>query len=212
MKWTVLIAVVLVATQVFALPGEPVRRLSTAEAVKKAKETPGFDEVMALRNDPKLKTDVLKRNQLLSKVSTILRLKLENVITLEVPVQANLARLTNISPLEVLSEIIRQTSIIGDSNSTAREKEIARLTVELMAKSSNEVSGVIEPGQAAPTPEKVKAIMEISNKIAAMQFGTTSAKFVEAYKAALREGKTTEQAVRIASKNKFSEKELRECQ
>lgn len=200
-------AILVVSSQVFAAPArETVKRLSQAEAIKAAKETPGFDEIMAMKDQP------AKRNEVIKKIDSILKLKLENVVTLDITLQSNLSKIVKISPLEVLAEIIRQTSIISDQASTPREKEMAKLTIELIAKSSQLVSGVLAPGETAPTPAKVKEIMDLSNKIAAMEFGTTSKKFVEAYEKALRNGATTEQAVRIASKNKFTEKELRECQ
>ena len=58
----------------------------------------------------------------------------------------------------------------------------------------------------------VTKIIEVSRKISSLDFGTASDAFVAKYERALREGKSVDQAVRLASNNKFGVRELRECE
>ena len=82
-----------------------------------------------------------------------------------------------------------------------------------MAQASRQVSGIYR-NAADENAQKATAlkIIQISDKISDLSLSPNANKFVEAYERALREGKTIEQAVRIASKGKFTEKELRECE
>ena len=90
---------------------------------------------------------------------------------------------------------------------------MAKKSLELIAKASHTVESlVLNSAQAEQQKIAVAKIIEISSKISSLDFGQSSKSFIEKYEKALTEGKSVEEAVRIASNGKFTEKELRECE
>lgn len=206
MKSLIIILSLFLSVNSFAAP-EPVRRLTTAEARTRVEKSRTYEEILRMQRDPS------KRAQLMAKIEAVVKLNLKDVIALDSVAQSGLVNLVNVHPLEVLSEVARLSSTVKDPSVSARDKQMAQTTLRLMAQGSRNVTGIFR-NAAEANAQKATAmkILQISNKIAALSMSPNTKQFVEAYERALREGKSVDQAVRIASKGKFTEKELRECE
>jgi len=205
-KSLVVLLTLLVSVTSFAAP-EPVRRLTTAEARTRVEKSRTYEEILRMQRDPS------KRTELMAKIEAVVKLNLKDVVALDSVAQSALVTLVNVHPLEVLSEVARLSSTVKDPSVAPREKQMAQTSLRLMAQASRSVSGIYR-NAAEANAQKATAvkILQISNKISALSLSPATKKFVEAYEKALREGNTVDQAVRIASKGKFTEKELRECE
>ncbi len=206
-----LIFIVILFTTVlsFSAP-EPVKRMSPADARKRVSESATYEQLMKLREDPK------KHNELMTKLSEIVQKNLNGVIALDAPMQTGISRLVKVNPLEVLTQITHLASVVKDPKSSPREKEAAQTNLKLIAESAHLVSGVTKDpakakAQAQADAAAVVKIIEISDKISSLAPSEPIRKFIESYSKEIREGNSIEQAVRVASKDKFTEKELREC-
>jgi hypothetical protein len=211
MKKMIVLAVLLISQMVFAAPGQPTaRRLTPAQAREAVQNSPTYKMIEQMRREGK---DITSDPAMMRRVNSVLDVNLRNVVTLNAASRANLIKLLNISTLDVMSEVARLSSIAKDPSSTAQQKQMAAKGLELMAKAGHTVNGLVRNSAEAQRQQAaIKEIIEVSNKISALDFGAASKSFVEKYERALTEGKTVEEAVRIASNGKFTKKELRECE
>lgn len=204
-----LIVAALITLTQFAYTAE-VRRMSTAEAQARVERSATYQEIVRAREAGK---DITADARLMDRVNKMLELSLKDLVTLSSAESAVLIKLININAKDILSEVARLSSVAKDATSTAMEKDMAKKSIELIAKASHTVESlVLNSAQAEQQKAAVAKIIEISSKISSLDFGQASKSFVEKYEKALTEGKSVEEAVRIASNGKFTEKELRECE
>lgn len=204
-----LIVAALITLTQFAYTAE-VRRMSTAEAQARVERSATYQEIVRAREAGK---DITTDARLMDRVNKMLELSLKDLVTLSSAENAVLIKLININAKDILTEVARLSSVAKDATSTAMEKDMAKKSLELIAKASHTVESlVLNSAQAEQQKVAVAKIIEISSKISSLDFGQASKSFVEKYEKALTEGKSVEEAVRIASNGKFTEKELRECE
>ncbi len=207
MKKMMMIAVLTLAQLSYA--GE-VRRMSTAEASARVEKSATYKDIVKAREDGR---DITSDAKLMERISKMLDLSLRDLVSLSSTESNNLLRLINVNAKDVLTEVARLSSIAKDSTTSAQEKEMAKKSLELIAKSAHTVESLaINSEQAKKQQEAVTRIIELSSKISALDFGQASKSFVEKYEKSLIEGKSIEESVRIASNGKFTEKELRDCE
>ena len=204
-----LIVAALITLTQFAYTAE-VRRMSTVEAQARVERSATYQEIVRAREAGK---DITTDARLMDRVNKMLELSLKDLVTLSSAENSVLVKLININAKDILTEVARLSSIAKDSTSTAMEKDMAKKSLELIAKASHTVESlVLNSAQGEQQKAAVAKIIEISSKISSLDFGQASKSFVEKYEKALTEGKSVEEAVRIASNGKFTEKELRECE
>lgn len=204
-----LIVAALITLTQFAYTAE-VRRMSTAEAQARVERSATYQEIVRAREAGK---DITADARLMDRVNKMLELSLKDLVSLSSAENAVLIKLININAKDILTEVARLSSVAKDPTSTAMEKDMAKKSLELIAKASHTVESlVLNSAQAEQQKAAVAKIIEISSKISSLDFGQASKSFVEKYEKALTEGKSVEEAVRIASNGKFTEKELRECE
>lgn len=204
-----LIVAALLTLMQFAYAAE-VRRMSTVEAQARVERSATYQEIVRAREAGK---DITTDARLMDRINKMLELSLKDLVSLSAAENAVLIKLININAKDILSEVARLSSIAKDSTATVQEKEMAKKSLELIAKASHTVDAlVINSEQAQQQKAAVAKIIEISNKISSLDFGQSSKSFIEKYEKALIEGNSVEEAVRIASNGKFTEKELRECE
>lgn len=205
-----LVAAILVLTQMaHSAPGEA-RRMTTAEARSRVERSATYRDIVTAREAGR---DITADPRLMERVTRMVDLSLTNVVTLSAAEKTGMIKLINISARDVLTEVSRLSSIAKDPTSSAKEKAMAAKSLKLMVKASHTVNSLARNSADAQRQiQGVAKIIEISNKISALDFGTSSTQFIQKYERALTEGKTVEEAVRIASNGKFTERELRECE
>lgn len=190
--------------------GAEVRRMSTAEAQARVERSATYQEIVKARAAGK---EVTSDARLMERINKMLDLSLRDLVSFSTAENMNLIKLININAKDVLTEVARLSSVAKDSTSTAQEKDMAKKSLELIAKAAHTVDSlVVNSSQAQKQKESVAKIIEISDKISGLDFGQASKTFVEKYEKALTEGRSVEESIRIASNGKFTEKELRECQ
>lgn len=209
MKKLIVAALITLTQFAYTAPAE-VRRMSTGEAQARVERSATYQEIVRAREAGK---DITTDARLMDRVNKMLELSLKDLVTLSSAENAVLIKLININAKDILTEVARLSSIAKDSTSTAVEKDMAKKSLELIAKASHTVESlVLNSAQAEQQKIAVAKIIEISSKISSLDFGQASKSFIEKYEKALTEGKSVEEAVRIASNGKFTEKELRECE
>ena len=208
MKSILLLVAIMISSQAFAVVGEaPVRRMNAAESRARVESSRTLEDILKMQRDPN------RQAELLSKIDAVVKLNLKNVVSLDGVHQTALVKMVNIAPLEVLAEVARLASVAKDPTVSAKEKQMAISSLELMADAASNVSGITHnSAEAQAQKAKVIEIIEVSNKISALDFGNSSKQFVEKYQRALREGKSVKDAVKEASNGKFTEAELRDCE
>lgn len=207
MKKLLVAAILIVAQGLFAAEA---RRMTTAEAAARVDRSHTYKEIVKARESGK---DITADAKLMDKINKMLDLSLKDLISLTSAENTSLIRLMNVNAKDILTEVARLSSIAKDSTSSAQEKEMAKKGLELIVKASHNVESLaVNSEQAQKQKESVTKIIEISGKISSLNFGEASKIFIEKYEKALTEGKSIDEAVRIASNNKFGEKELRECE
>lgn len=203
-----IVAGILVVSQM-AFTAE-VRRMSEAEARSRVESSKTYRDIEAAREAGR---DITKDPVLMERISKVVDLSLKDVVSLSATESNSLIKLLAINARDVMTEIARLSSIAKDSSSSAQERDMAKKSLELIAKAGNTVESlVVNEAQAQKQREKIASIIQISGKISALDFGQSSKTFVEKYERALTEGKSVEDAIKIASNGKFTEKELRECE
>ncbi len=202
MKKLFVLALLVVSQISFAAPAREVVRRMTIEQARE-RVTRDIERLRAQGKD--VMNDTALRGRVITSTS-------RRVVTLAGDQHTNLSKLASISTVEVLSELTRLSSIASDPSSTAKQKAMAAKSLQLMALAGTGVSTLISSSPTAAQRTSVAKIIEVSRKISSLDFGTASDAFVAKYERALREGKTVDQAVRIASNNKFGVRELRECE
>lgn len=186
-----------------------VRRLSVTEARESVQKLNIYKEIEKARTQGR---DILTDAALKPKLNKVVEITLKNITSVSAVESNNLIRLLSLSPLDVMSEVARLSSVSKDRTSTAAEKSVAVKNLELIIKASNTVDGlVLNEVDAAKQQAKVKEIIKISEKISNLGLGEKSEQFTKKYERALIEGKSISEAVKIASEGKFTEKELRDC-
>ena len=159
--------------------------------------------------------DITSDRAMMDRVSKVLDLNLRGVVELSSGENLNLIKLLNVNTLDVMAEVARLSSIAKDpaNASKPQAREAASTALRLMAKAGTTVKSlVLNSAEARTQAEAVKQIISISNKISSLDYGQASKSFIEKYEKALTEGKSVEEAIKIASNGKFTEKELRECE
>ena len=202
-----IVAGILIASQlVFA----QARRMSPAEARTRIERSATFKEIDTAKRAGK---DITADPRLMERVGRVMETTLKGVIELSGPQNTNLMKLVILSPRDVMAEVARLASIAKDPASSAQEKAMAVKTISLITKAAHTVPSLARnSAEAAAQQAKIAKIIEISEKISALDFGQASKSFVAKYERALAEGKSIEEAIKVASNGKFSEKQLRECE
>lgn len=207
---TLIVAAILVLTQLsHAAPGE-VRRLSSTEARTRVEQSATYRDIVRARDAGR---DITTEARIMEKVNRMLDTSLQGVVSLSAGEKSNMAKLININARDVLTEVARLSSVARASNTTPKEKQMAAKAIKLIAKSAHTVSSLVRNSTEAQAQQRVvTGIIEISEKISNMDFGDASSQFIQRYERALTEGKSITDAVRTASNGKFTERELRDCQ
>ena len=212
MKKLLLTAILILAQTSFGAPGraKPVVKMSTLEAGARVERSYTYKEIVKAREAGK---DITADAKLMEKVNKMLDVSLKDLVSFTAAENTTLIRLMNVNAKDVLTEVARLSSIAKDSASTTTEKDMAKKSLELIVKAANNVESlIVNSAEAQKQKDAVASIIEISGKIASLNFGETSKVFIEKYEKALSEGKSPEDAIREASNNKFGAKELRECE
>ncbi len=212
MKKLIVLALLVVSQISLAGPAREgvVRRMTIEQARERVQANPIIREVERLRAEGK---DLMSDPVLREKMSRAVTNTTRSIRTMSGADHNNVMKLVNINAVEVLSEMMRLSSVKMDPTSTAKQKAVAEKSLELIALAANGVSTVaVNSAQGRAQQAAVTKIIEISRKISSLDFGTASDAFVAKYERALREGKSVDQAVRLASNNKFGVRELRECE
>ena len=187
-----------------------VKRMSVAEARARVEQSKTYKDIVAAREAGR---DITADPKLMERISKVLDMSLNEVVSLSSTESNNLVKLLTINTRDVMTEVARLSSVAKDPSSNAQEREMARKSIELIAKAAHTVDAMaVNDAQAQIQKDKVAKIIEISGKISALDFGQASKSFVEKYERALTEGKSVEESIRVASNGKFTEKELRECE
>lgn len=203
-----IVAALIVLTQM--AHAAEVRRMTTAEAQARVERSSTYQDIVKMRDSGK---DITSDSKLMERINKMLDLSLKDITNLSASDSASLIKLININAKDLLTEVARLSSIAKDSSASAQEKEMAKKSLELISKAANSVDSlVMNSEQAQKQKEAVSKIIEISSKISSLDFGQSSKSFVEKYEKALIEGKSVDEAIKIASNGKFTEKELRECE
>jgi hypothetical protein len=212
MKKSLFIAALIISQVSFAqkrIVRPEVKRMTVAEARASVEKSNIYKEIEKARAAGK---DILADKQVGPKILRVVSGLLTTHTNLPKTDANKVIGLLNASPLEVMSEITRLTSTIGDKNSSANEVAQAKRNLELIVEASNTIDSLpVNNAAALKEQAKIKSILQMSEKISKLNLGEKSEQFISKYKQALAEGKTVEQAVKIASNGKFTEKELRSC-
>lgn len=210
-KLIVFTILVLSAQAAFTAPGRaPVREITIEQARTRVQQNSIYRELEAARVQGR---DIMTDPVLREKMSRAITATTRNIKALSGPQMTNMMKLANINPLEVMAELTRLSTISQDANASAAKKAAASKALDLMAASGHLVRSVaVNSAQARAQNAIVLRIIEVSKKISSLNFGSASTNFIARYERALREGKTIDQAIRVASNNKFGERELRDCQ
>jgi hypothetical protein len=212
MKKLIVLALLVVSQISLAGPAREgtVRRMTIEQARARVQTNPLIREVERLRAEGK---DMMSDPTLRANMSRAVTNTARSIRTLSGADHNNIMKLVNVNAVEVLSEMMRLSSVKADPTSTTKQKAAAEKSLELMALAATGVTTVQRNSTELRTQQtNVAKIIEVSRKISSLDFGTASDAFVAKYERALREGKTVEQAIRIASNNKFGIRELRECE
>lgn len=205
MRSLVLLVILLATQTVFS----QVRRMTPTEARTRVERSTTYQEIMQVRNSGR---EITRDPRLMEKVTRMIDLNMRDVLTLSADGRNKLVRLINVSPTDVLTQVIHLTSVVKDPSTPAAQRESARKALDLMIKSAHNVSSLaVNSAQARAQEQLVAKIIEISHKVSTLSFGNASKTFVEKYERALIEGKTLDEAIRVASNGKFTERDLREC-
>jgi hypothetical protein len=187
-----------------------VRSMSPAEARARVERSTTYREIVAAREAGR---DITADPKLMEKVTKMVDLSLTGVVTLSATEKSGMMKLININAIDVLTEVARLSSISKDAASNAKTKARAAKSLKLIGKAAHTVNSLARnSADAQKQIQGVKSIIEISEKISALDYGTSSTEFISKYEKALNEGKSIEEAVRVASNGKFTERELRECE
>lgn len=213
MKKLIVLALLVVSQVTLAGPvgrEAVVRRMTIEQARERVQTNPMIREIERLRSQGK---DMMSDPVLRERMARAVRSSTGTIRTLSGADHNNIMKLINIHPVEVMAEVMRLSSVKMDSTSTAKQKAMAVKSLELMALAGNGVSTVaLTSTQLRTQQTNVAKIVEVSRKIASLDFGTASDAFVAKYERALLEGKSVDVAVREASNRKFGVRELRECE
>lgn len=209
MKRLVLVLLVVVSQASFAQKTKEVKRMSVTEARAAVEKSSTYKYITEMKNNGK---DIMKDAVVKEKVVKVIELGLKDVVTLEAGASTKLARLVDINPLEVLSEITRLNSIVKDPTTTAQEKQAAKTSIQLIVEASRDVKSLVKnSAEAQAEKAKVEQILKVSDKIANLKVGTKGTEFIAKYKKALAEGKSVEMAIKEAFGGKHTLKELLDC-
>lgn len=210
MKKLLLTAIIVLAQAAMGAGAMEAKRMTTEQAAARVERSATYKDIVKAQEAGK---DITSDAKLMERITKMLDLSLKGVTEFGASENLSLIKLINVNSKDVLTEVARLSSIAKDSSSSEQEKTMSRKSLELLVKASHNVDSFVKnSAEAQKQKEAVTKIVEISGKIASLNFGEASKTFVEKYEKALAEGKTIEEAVRIASNGKFTEKELRECE
>lgn len=201
----------------------PTSKMSVAQARTRVEASKTYKDIVEAREKGMDLTDTTnsKNAELAEKVIRVVKDNLKGLVEVRETDAASILKLMNINAKEILTEVARLSSIARDKNATEKEKGMAEKSLELIVLASHTVNSMVRSTgrsaeqmklEAQKQAEAVEKMVEISRKISELDFGQSSNLFVEKYQNALMEGKSIEEAIRIASNGKFTEKELRECE
>ncbi len=206
MKTILLMSVVLISQISFAQ-----KRVSVEEARVQLKKSATYEAIDKIHAENK---DIESSPKLKALVTKAVENRLSGVTQLSATETNKIIQLLNVSPVDVMAQIIHLTSIVKDPTATVAEKSAATKATSLMLKSVNTVETVFANRDAASKAKvqaELKQAMETANKISGLKYGEKSNKFMEKYEKALAEGKSITEAVKIASEGKFTLAELLDC-
>ncbi|MGZ3725966.1 MAG: hypothetical protein ACXWQQ_09195 [Pseudobdellovibrio sp.] len=211
-KMLIVSCMLVMSSMAFAGPVEGVHTMSPAEARAAVEKSPTFKMIEEKREKG---VDVRSDRAMMDRITKVVDLNLNGVVSLGAEQKSDLIKLLVINPSDIMTEIARLASIAKDpaNASNAHTREMAATSLRLMAEAGNNVQSlVLNSAEARRQESQVKSIIDISNKISSLNFGEASKTFVEKYEKALQEGKSVEDAIKIASNGKFSSTELRDCE
>ena len=206
MKMLLVTGILIVSQFAFA----QARRMTLPEARARVERSSTYKEIDEAKKSGK---DISRDPRLMDRIGKMMELTLKDVVTLSGSQSNSLMKLIMINPRDVIAEGARLASIAKDPSSSAHEKATARKAIELIIKAAGTVDVIaVNAAAEARQQSKIAKILEVSEKIASLEFGQSSKTFVAKYERALEEGKSIEDAVRLASDGKFNEKQLRDCE
>lgn len=124
-----------------------------------------------------------------------------------------IALMIELNPLETIAELTRLSNLANAPSSTPAQKASAKSSLEILSEGSKSLSTVTRTStQAQAQQANLVKLLEVSRKVSELPAGEATNAFIAKLKTALREGKSIEQAVRVASNNKFGYKELKDCE
>ena len=126
--------------------------------------------------------------------------------------KAAMIRIINLAPKEAMAEIAYWATLAKEPTATKAQRERAILSLKLIEAVSLNLSALALPKNLAAEKQKAADVIEITDKVSSLDYGQASKDFVTKFEASLREGKSVEDAVKIASSNKFDLDALRKCE
>lgn len=209
MKKLFLVLLLVVSQATYAQKAKETKRMSITEARAAVEKSTTYKYITDMKKSGK---DIMQDSVVKEKVVKVIELGLKDVVTLEAGASTKLARLVDVSPLEVLSEITRLNSIVKDASSTAQDKQAAKNSIMLIIEASRNVNSLVKnSAEAQAEKAKVDQILKVSDKIANLKVGAKGTEFITKYKKALAEGKSVEVAIKEAFNGKHTLKELLDC-
>lgn len=220
MKKMLLTAILIMSQLSFAAATS---RMNVSQARARVEASKTYTDIVKAREKGMDLTDTTNRQsaELAEKVMRVVKDNLKGIVEVKETDAASILKLLNINAKEVLTEVARLSSIARDANVTEKEKKMAEKSLELIVLASHTINSMVMTSgrdaeqvrtDAQKQSEAVAKMVEISRKISELDFGQASKTFVEKYEKALMEGKSVDEAIRLASNGKFTEKELRECE
>ena len=217
----ILVTAILVAGQLAI--AAPTSRLNVNQARTRVEASKTYKDIVEARSKGMDLTDTsnAKNAELAEKVMRVVKDNLRGIVEVKETDAASILKLLNINPKEILTEVARLSSIARDTSVSAKDKKMAEKSLELIVLASHTVNSMILSSgrnaeqmraDAQKQSDAITKVVEISRKISELDFGTSSEAFIKKYETALMEGKSVEEAIRLASNGKFTEKELRECE
>lgn len=223
MKHILLVTVALAAQFAFAGPGVEVKRLSIEAARSQVESKQIYKDIKeitdkAIRDKKDPSKSLMENAQIKSRIVKAVELTTKDAATVSTTEQMKIVQLISISPLDVMTHLSHLASIAKSTGATPAEKASVQRAVSLFLKAADTIDLMVDQKSSSSSnkvQEQIKMALEISEKIATLKVGDKSQKnleaFVEKYENALRENKTMEEAVKIASGGKFSLKDLLDC-
>ena len=119
--------------------------------------------------------DIMRDPRMMDRIGKMMELTLKDVITLSGTQSNSLMKLIAINPRDIIAEGARLASIAKDPSSSAHEKATARKAISLIIKAAGTVDVIaVNAAAEARQQAKIAKIIEVSEKIASLEFGQSS--------------------------------------